>query len=105
MTMRRWMAALTLAVPVTGAALAWAPTAATADTTCYTGCSPTTPPVTPNTGGGGGSDGSSVPAPATTAASGLAFTGADIAEMSALGAGAIAVGGVLVVRSRRRRPA
>jgi hypothetical protein len=33
----------------------------------------------------------------------LAFTGADIEEMTALGAGALVVGGVLVRRSRRRR--
>jgi hypothetical protein len=35
------------------------------------------------------------------AAGGLAFTGADIEGMAAVGAGALLVGGVLVRRSRR----
>jgi carbonic anhydrase/acetyltransferase-like protein (isoleucine patch superfamily) len=33
----------------------------------------------------------------------LAFTGADIEEMTAFGAGALVIGGGLVRRSRRRR--
>jgi hypothetical protein len=41
---------------------------------------------------------------ATAVSSGsLAFTGADIEEMTVFGAGALVVGGVLVRRSRRRR--
>ncbi|HVC71025.1 MAG TPA: hypothetical protein VNC61_12290 [Acidimicrobiales bacterium] len=67
---------------------------ASADSTCYTGCS--SPPPS-----------SHEPTPATKTVSvssdGLAFTGADIEEMTALGAGALVVGGVLVRRSRRRR--
>jgi hypothetical protein len=70
-------------------------TMASADSSCYTGCTPTLP---------SGHDG---PTPATKVASvsstDLAFTGADIEEMTAFGAGALVVGGVLVRRSRRRR--
>jgi hypothetical protein len=36
--------------------------------------------------------------------SSLAFTGADIEEMTLFGGGALIVGGTLVRRSRRRRP-
>jgi|HubBroStandDraft_6_1064221.scaffolds.fasta_scaffold2986611_1 hypothetical protein len=47
------------------------------------------------------------PAPVTKAvvvsSSSLAFTGADIEEMTLFGAGALVVGGTLVRRSRRRR--
>ncbi len=65
--------------------------------TCYTGCEPvsTVPAVsTPD-----------VPTPPVATApsgGGLAFTGADIAEMAALGAGAIGAGSLLVWRGRRR---
>lgn len=105
MTVRRWLAALALTVPTVGAVTVFAPTAV-ADSTCYTGCTPTTQPTGPNGGGGGSGGSGGQPAPATQAASGgLAFTGADIAEMSAVGAGAIVVGGVLVIRARRRQPA
>jgi hypothetical protein len=73
------------------------PTAvANADSSCYPSCSP---PVLPS-----GHD-----APVTKAAdavsvssSNLAFTGADIEEMTVFGAGALVVGGVLMGRSRRR---
>jgi len=69
---------------------------ASADSTCYTGCS--SPPPSSN---------QPTPVTATKAVSvssdALAFTGADIEEMTALGAGALVVGGVLVRRSRRRR--
>lgn len=44
------------------------------------------------------------PSPATaTATSGLAFTGADIAALSGVGALALALGGMLLIVSRRRR--
>lgn len=87
-------------------------TAAFADTTCYTGCTtpitspPTTvtPQVSPTV--------ETTPAPTPTeppvvkaAASSLPFTGADIEEMAAVGAGALVVGGLLVRRSRRVRKA
>ncbi|HUI02019.1 MAG TPA: hypothetical protein VLZ77_00635 [Acidimicrobiales bacterium] len=81
-----------------------APTMASADSTCYTGCStpsgstiPTTPAVTQAT----------TPTLAKTEpiSSGLAFTGADIEEMAAVGAGALVLGGVLVRRSRKQRQA
>ena len=78
-------------------------TAAFADTTCYTGCTTATssPPTTVVT--------TVVTAPPvepkTTATSGgaLPFTGADISEMAAVGAGALLVGGVMVRRSRKVR--
>jgi len=81
-----------------------APTMASADSTCYTGCS------TPS--------GSTIPTTAVTQAttptlaktepvssSSLALTGADIEEMAAVGAGALVLGGVLVRRSRKQRQA
>lgn len=75
------------------------PAVATADSTCYTGCSPTT--------GGTDGHGPTVDAhtvtPVTSGA--LAFTGADIAEMTVVGVGAVGIGGLLVLRSRRRQPA
>jgi hypothetical protein len=77
--------------------------AGAADTGCYTGCTP--PTVSNNT----------VPPPAprqtdpvhTSASMGngsasLPFTGADVGELAAIGAGAIVIGGVL---ARRRRSA
>ena len=41
--------------------------------------------------------------PQAPASGGLAFTGADIEGMAAIGAGALVVGGALVRRSRRQR--
>jgi hypothetical protein len=68
-------------------------TASADATTCYTGCTPSLPSA-------------DAPAPVTktvsVSSSHLAFTGADIEEMTAFGAGALVVGGVLVRRSRRR---
>lgn len=63
-----------------------------ADSTCYTGCQP---PTTPYDGGS---------PPVTTSSAGLAFTGADIEGLAAVGAGAL-VGGGLLLRVRRRRAA
>jgi len=81
-------------------------TAAFADTTCYTGCTTATsspPQVTPVV---------TVvtappvePAATSTAGGALPFTGADIGEMAAVGAGALVLGGVMVRRSRRVRRA
>jgi hypothetical protein len=66
---------------------------------CYPLC------TSPSTAGQDGP----APAPVTKAvavsSNSLAFTGADIEEMTVLGAGALVVGGALVRRSRRRRPA
>ena len=64
--------------------------------TCYTGCTtPGTAPTIPD-----------APAPATkvdaVSSSSLAFTGADIGEMTVFGAGSLVLGGVLVRRGRRR---
>jgi hypothetical protein len=54
------------------------------------------PPVSTTNDGGG----------ATTASSGaLAFTGADIEGLAVIGGGSLLIGGVLVRRSRRQRPA
>jgi hypothetical protein len=78
------------------------PAVASADATCYTGCS---------SGGGGNPPPPSTPVfvqatpPSNPASGGLAFTGADISEMAAAGAGAVLVGGALVRRSRRQRRA
>ena len=73
--------------------------ATTGNTTCYTGCS--APLVTTPT--------PTVVAPTepkqAAASGGLAFTGADIEGMAAIGAGALVVGGAMVRRSRRQRQA
>ena len=70
---------------------------ANAESTCYTGC-PAPPPSS--------HDG---PLPVTKTVSvssgALAFTGADIEQMTAIGGGALVMGGVLVRRSRRRNRA
>lgn len=75
-----------------------AASAAAAPITCYTGCEPpvsTTVPIGPSAR-------TTEPAPAVRGASGLAFTGADIAGMTVVGLGAVAGGGVLVRHGRRR---
>lgn len=92
----------TLGVVAVPAAVAFADTA---PSTCYTGCttSITSPPVTTAT--------ATVTTPVTepapiaqqAAGSTLPFTGADIEEMAAVGAGALMVGGLMVRRSRRVR--
>ncbi|MGH9016993.1 MAG: hypothetical protein ACRDY1_04510 [Acidimicrobiales bacterium] len=79
---------LTLAGVVVPAAMA------SADSTCYTGC--TAPPPSGHVPDG------PVVKTASVASSSLAFTGADIEEMTAIGGGALLLGGVLVGRSRRR---
>jgi len=89
-----------LAVPV-GGLLAGA---AGADSTCYTGCTPSTPGITSGPSSApadGPATTSSVSTTPTTTAGGLAFTGADIEEMAVIGVVAIGVGAVLV-RGRRR---
>ena len=83
-----------LAVPV-GGLLAGV---AGADSSCYTGCGTTAGTVIATSGTGTAAKTQE----ATTASSGLAFTGADIEEMAVIGAAAIGVGTLLVVRSRRR---
>jgi hypothetical protein len=67
---------------------------ASADTTCYTGC----------TAGSTVTASGSVAAPdgPKTSPSGIAFTGADIEEMALIGLVATGVGVVLVRSSRRR---
>lgn len=89
-------------------------TTAGPSSSCYVGCSP--PGYAGISGGGqncGAGSGGSCPvvmAPAATVAvppaTGLAFTGADIGGMAALGLVAVVIGVVLVrgARRRRRRP-
>jgi len=93
----RWLglgfsAALTLA----GVTIPAVAAEASPSSTCYTLC------TSPSTGGH-----DPTPAPVTKAvvvsSGSLAFTGADIEEMTAFGAGALVIGGGLVRRSRRRR--
>ena len=91
---------LTLSTLGLAAVPATAAFADTPPTNCYTGCSTavTSPPVTPQV--------TPVVTPlvepaAPAASGGLPFTGADIEEMAAVGAGALLVGGVMVRRSRR----
>ena len=89
-----------LAVPV-GGLLAGT---AGADSSCYTGCANTATTVITTSGANtaGTTTAAATNDGATTASSGLAFTGADIEEMAVIGAAAIGVGTLLVVRSRRR---
>ena len=95
---------LTLSALGVAAVPAAAAFADTAPTTCYTGCTTaiTSPPVTPVV-----TQATPVvePAPIAKVAGGgsLPFTGADIEEMAAVGAGALLVGGLMVRRSRRVR--
>ncbi len=88
-----------LALPV-GGLLAGA---AGADSSCYTGCDTQTAPVTTDGAGTAATTTAAKTADGpSTASSGLAFTGADIEEMAVIGAAAVGVGALLVVRSRRR---
>jgi hypothetical protein len=70
---------------------------ADSSSTCYMGCAPLPP------------SSHDAPPPVTktvaVSSSALAFTGADIEEMTVIGGGALLVGGVLVRRSRRRNRA
>ena len=76
------------------------PAVAGADTTCYTGCTPSTV-ANNSTVPPGPTTSRTDPLPGTVnGSSSLPFTGADIGELAAVGAGAIVVGGVL---ARRRR--
>ncbi|MGD0378691.1 MAG: hypothetical protein ABSC30_01775 [Acidimicrobiales bacterium] len=73
-------------------------------TTCYTGCTTvitSPPPTTPTPQ-------VTTPAPepklaVSAGSASLPFTGADIEEMAAVGAGALLVGGFMVRRSRKVR--
>jgi hypothetical protein len=95
---------LTLSALGVAAVPAAAAFADTAPSTCYTGCttSITSPPTIPIT-----TTVVTEPAPIAKTAAGasLPFTGADIEEMAAVGAGALMVGGLMVRRSRRVRRA
>ncbi len=63
---------------------------------CYVGCTPPTVAATSAT------PPSTASAPVVAGSSSLPFTGADVVELSAVGLGAVVVGGVL---ARRRRSA
>jgi hypothetical protein len=95
----KWTQRICIGSSIAVASLFAVPAIAGADTTCYTGCTPTA-----------AANNSTVPPPTdaanTTASvsgsSSLPFTGADVGELAAVGAGAIVVGGLL---ARRRRSA
>jgi len=103
MTTIRWAQRICIGSSIALASIFAVPAmAGAADTTCYTGCTPptvsnnTVPPPTPS---------STDPvhtAASVNGSSSLPFTGADIGELAAIGAGAIVLGGVL---ARRRRSA
>jgi hypothetical protein len=104
--MKRKLVGLGLGVAMSALGVVAVPAMASADT-CYTGCS------SPSGGGAGEPPTQQSPLSQTTpvapptespASGGLALTGADIEGMAAIGAGAVVVGGLLVRRSRRRRP-
>lgn len=90
--------ALGAGLSVAPIAMLAAPMAAHADTTCYTSCTTTT--TTP-TGSAAAGAATTTTSPVTGAAAALPFTGADIGEMAAVGAGAILLGAVMVRRNRR----
>ncbi len=94
------------------------PTQTTPPPTTTQTTSPQNPPTSPSGGGGTTTNpsgsvpsspahaGTSTPSPTTSpSGSGLAFTGADITATVAVGAGALGLGGLLVVGSRRKRAA
>ncbi len=89
----RWLG-LGLGCTLTLAGVMVPAVAANADSTCYTGCS--SPPPSSHTPDG------TVTKAQTASSTNLAFTGADIEEMTVIGGGALIVGGVLVRRNRRR---
>jgi hypothetical protein len=93
------LAVSTLGVVAVPAAVAFADTPA--PSTCYTGCTTplTSPPTTPVPVVSAPIE----PKAAPVAGGGLPFTGADISEMAAVGAGALVAGGLMVRRSRRLR--
>ncbi len=103
MTKLTWTRRMMIASGVAVASLCAVPAVAgAAGTSCYTGCTAptvsasTVPP--PSTSGTGTNQASA----SVEGSSSLPFTGADVGELAAVGAGAIVVGGVL---ARRRRSA
>ena len=99
----KWTQRIVIGTGLAVASMFAVPTVAgAADSTCYVGCtpsavSPSSVPVAPTSGG-------TPQAAASTLANGsssLPFTGADIGELAAVGAGAVVIGGVLVRRRRR----
>jgi hypothetical protein len=94
----KWTQRICIGSSIAVASLFAVPAIAGADT-CYTGCEPaavannsTVPPPT----------GAANTTAAVSGSSSLPFTGADVGELGAVGAGAIVVGGLL---ARRRRSA
>jgi hypothetical protein len=88
-----------MAASLTGVAVLASPAASYA-ASCYTGCHTSTPPKT-----AGGAPTSTDPASGitTTSAHALAFTGANVVLPTGIGAGAVIVGGTLMMVGRRRR--
>jgi hypothetical protein len=106
------------AVALAASAASLSESPASADATCYTGCTPPGGPVTGSSGSGpatnlGGGGASPSPptatagagrAPASAPASGgIPFTGADIAETAAIGSVLVVGGTVMVMFGRRRK--
>jgi hypothetical protein len=98
----KWTQRICIGAGLAVASMIAVPTVAGADSTCYTGCPPSTAsatlvPVAPTS-----TDPVHTAAVATTtnSSSSLPFTGADVGELAAVGVGAIVIGGVL---TRRRR--
>jgi hypothetical protein len=108
-SMRSKLLGLGLGLALSTLGVVAVPTVASADSTCYTGCTGpgagTTPLTTPPVTAPVQHVSAPVEPPQAQAAGGLPFTGADIEGMAAAGAGALLVGGLMVRRSRRLRQA
>jgi hypothetical protein len=92
----KWTQRICIGSSIAVASLFAVPAIAGADT-CYTGCAP--PAVANNSTVRPPTDAANTTA-SVSGSSSLPFTGADVGELAAVGAGAIVVGGVL---TRRRR--
>jgi hypothetical protein len=103
----KWARRVLVVSAIAATSLVAAPAVAGAaqNNNCYSGCQP--PAVGSNvTGAGPSTSSNALPftepssTPTTSGSSSLPFTGADIGELAAIGAGAVLVGGLL---NRRRR--
>jgi len=101
----KWTPRIIVGTGMVLASLFAVPAVAGADPTCYTGCtppnvSPTSVPV-PSDGGSGVAAVHTTTSTMADGSSSLPFTGVDVAELAAVGAGAVVIGGVLTRRRRR----
>lgn len=96
---RHKIQALVLGLGIAFCATVGLSASAYATSTCYTGCEPTTPSSSPPPVV------TTSHSPSTSSSSALAFTGADIEGMVAIGGGALMGGGLLVFGGRRHRAA